>query len=230
MKAEADAFRGQRAEPKAKPPGIVPTAPQARLDRERDRVASPLRDEAKELGKTATPSGPPKVAEPSQEQRAKRPESGVAARPLEPSAPRPTESPAPAPERQPSALPSQSADELYSAAGRDLSRQNYDQAVSGFRTFITEHPRDARIPDARLRLADAYVVQQRYADAIREYETLVRESPGSPLIPAALYRLGQARLALGDQAGCRVLRDLADRYPAAPEAALAREALTTRCP
>jgi TolA-binding protein len=47
--------------------------------------------------------------------------------------------------------------------------------------------------------------------------------------PVALYRQGEARLALGEASGCRILRDALDRYPSAREAAAAREALAARC-
>ncbi len=111
-----------------------------------------------------------------------------------------------------------------------MARQRYDQAIDGYRAFITQHPRDRRVPDARLRLAEVYSAQQRYAEAILEYEALARQFPDSPLIPTALLRLAQARLALGDQAGCTLLRDLTNQYPESTEAAQAREVLSTRCP
>jgi TolA-binding protein len=79
-------------------------------------------------------------------------------------------------------------------------------------------------------LADAYMAQQRHREAIAEYEGLTREFPNSPIIPSALYRQAQSRLALGDRAGCQLLRGVIDHYPQAPEADLAREALSTRCP
>lgn len=127
-----------------------------------------------------------------------------------------------------SASPS-AADQLYSGALADLGRESYNRAIDSLRDFIQQNPRDVRIPDARMRLGDAYVAQQRHKEAISEYEAVVRDFPNSPLIPAALYRQAQARLALGDQAGCQTLRDLTSRYPQASEAALAREALSTRC-
>lgn len=190
------------------------------------------RERTKEAGKIGAPSEAPKVAEPSQEFHAKRPEPGLAARqPVPYAAPAPAQGQAgPAKERQATSAPATPADQLYSAALTDLGRQHYDQAIDNLRAFIQRHPRDARIPDARLRLGNAYVAQQRFEDAIPQYEVLVRDFPDSPLIPAALYRQAQARLAMGDHAGCQLLRDLTDRYPQAPEAAPAREALASRCP
>ncbi len=126
--------------------------------------------------------------------------------------------------------PTGSADELYSGARADLDRQRYDRAIEALRAFIARNPRDARVPDALLQVADAYVTRQRYAEAIPEYEALIRQFPDSPLVPAALYRQARARLALNDRAGCRLFQDVVDRYPQAPEAALAKDALSARCP
>ena len=126
--------------------------------------------------------------------------------------------------------PAGTADELYSAALTQYARQAYDQAIASFRVFVAQHPRDARVPDARFWLADSYFAQQRYADAIAEYEGLIRGYPASRRLPTALYRQAQARLALGDPSGCQSLRDVIGRFPQAREAAQAREALAARCP
>lgn len=182
------------------------------------------------MGKGAAPPEIPKGAESARELRGESPEPGVAGPRLKASAPAPAQSPAPAKEGQLSTMGTGSADELYSTALKDLARQEYDRAIDGLRSFVAQHPRDARVPDARFRLAEAYFTRQRYAEAIPEYEALTREFPDSPLVPTALLRQGQARLALGDPTGCQVLGDVAGRYPRAPEATQAREVLSTRCP
>ena len=230
--------------------------PQAALEGERDRAVSGLRDEAKPVERPMTPAGPPKGEESPRELRAKPAEPGAATGRLQRGAPPPAESgglavpsqpvpkalavppaalkareaPRPAKEAETQVLPRRSADELYINARAESARQRYDRSIEEFRAFITQHPGDARVPDARLRLADAYVAERRLAEAVQEYETLIREFPGSPLLPAALLRLGQARLDLGDRSGCQVLRDMTDQYPQAPEATPAREILSARCP
>ncbi len=228
-KAQAGTPKGERADRWAAPTDGGAPPPQASLDAEKDRAASALRDEAKELGEKAAPPEPPKAAEPPQESRPGTPESGIAGRSLRQSAPAPAQSPARAKEAEISSTPTKSADELYSAARTDMDSQRYDRAIDSLRAFMAQNPRDARIADARLRLADVYVAQRRYTEAVAEYAALAREFPDSPLIPTALYRQAQALLAAGDQAGCRMLQDAADRYPQSPEAALARETLSTRC-
>ena len=197
--ADATARGAQGVKPRADAPGqrrAERQAPPARPKAEEERAPSPLREEAKGMGKGAEPA----------------------------------QSPAPAKEGQLSTMGTGSADELYSTALKDLARQEYDRAIDGLRSFVAQHPRDARVPDARFRLAEAYFTRQRYAEAIPEYEALTREFPDSSLVPTALLRQGQARLALGDRAGCQVLGDVAGRYPRAPEATQAREVLSTRCP
>jgi TolA-binding protein len=99
---------------------------------------------------------------------------------------------------------------LYSAGLTEFARQSYDRAADAFRAFIAQNPRDTRVPDARFYLADSQFAQQRYAEAIPEYEALIRQFPDSRRVPAALVKQAQARLALGDRAGCQLLRDVAD--------------------
>jgi TolA-binding protein len=179
----------------------------------------------------AAPGGAVVPAQPSTKSLATPPSPPRASAPPAPSAPPIQAAPSSKLERERgvASTPTGTADQLYSAALADLGRQSYDRGIENLRTFIQQNPRDARLPEARLRLADAYVSLSRYSDAIPEYEALVREFPTSPLIPAALYRQAQARLALGDPGGCQALRDVADRYPQTPEAALAQDTISTRC-
>ena len=132
-------------------------------------------------------------------------------------------------DRRPSP-PSASADEFFSAGATEYARQEYEGAIQRFRAFIAAYPRDPRVPDARFLLGEAQFSRQRYAEAIPEFETVIRQFPESRRVPAALSRQGQARLALGDRTGCQLLRDVVSRYPQSPEAASAREALSSHCP
>jgi TolA-binding protein len=218
---------------RAAPATPTPSAPQPAGEPARKTEADKLRagsPEVEQAQRQARPGGsaaqPPSGTLGAQKERAASPPG----RRLQPPASAPSQPSAAAREGHLSSARTGSADELYATALEDAKNDRYDQAIEGLRAFITEHPRDTRAPEVRLRLADAYFAHQRYPEAISEYAALTREFPDSPLIPAALYRQGQARLALGDRTGCQVLRDAADRYPQAPEAALAREALTQRCP
>lgn len=212
----------------------------------------PAPGEAKELGKAAVQVEGARPAPPMPGARAKELEPGVAgpgesppapgesrfmvspspAPPAAPglAAPAPLRTQAPAPDARIISAHAGSADELYSTGLTEFARQSYDLAADAFRAFLAQNPRDARVPDARFWLAESYFGQRRYAEAIAEYETLLRLSPDSRRIPATLLKQGQARLALGDRAGCRLLQDVAGRFPSTREAAQAREALATLCP
>ena len=212
--------------------------PEARLEKEGEAGISVRRDEARKLETAPAP----KAEEAPQESRAQAKERAVVPRRVLPpvpalsapaaqapalqSAPMPTR----AKESQASSIPLGSADELYSNAVTDLNRQSYDRAIDNLRAFIRQHPKDSRVPDARMRLGDAYVEQQRFREAIPEYEALASEYPDSSLIPSALLQQAQARLALGDQTGCPLLKELVSRHPQASEAAVARQTLSSRCP
>jgi tol-pal system protein YbgF len=219
----------------------------------KDRSPSAHDEEVKEAGTTTMPAESAKTEESSREYRAKTAEPGVTPQTLQQVAPsrtepggaeapaqtspRPLATPPSAPrpdaaqtkEAQSSVLPGRSAEALYATGVRDLADGKYERSIDVFRAFLAQYPQDARVPDARLRLGEAYFGQGRYAEALQEYEAVVRQFPSSSLVPTALYLQAQARLAQGDQSGCQLLRDLSDRYPQALEAASSRQILSTRC-
>ncbi len=122
------------------------------------------------------------------------------------------------------------ADRLFSSAATDFAAQKYDGAIENFRTFLQEHPKDRRAPDARFFLAEAYRAQHQYAEASAEYDAFLGQYPDHRRAPDALYRLGETRLAQGDAKGCEILREALSRYPDAREGASVRETLSARCP
>jgi len=227
-------------------PQAQPVAPEQAIRRDLRPPAS-LRDEAKPPGKSAVPAegeGAGRVGAKSNAEEGEPSGGDKKVQPPQPAAPTPAgsrlraaplpparqEETARAKEGQVATAPAVSADELYSAGLTQYARQGYDEAVASFRAFATQHPRDARVPDARFWLADSYFAQQRYAEAIPEYEAVIGQYPASRRVPTAMLKQAQARLALGDRAGCQSLRDLIGRFPQAREAAQAREALAARCP
>jgi len=210
----------------------------ARKDADRGPSAeAPKAEESSRLfhAESAEPGGAPRVLR----QAAPAPaEPGGAAAPVPAapnslaaplSAPGPGAAPAPAEETQTSSLQGRPADVLYGTGLTDLADGKYERSIDNLRAFLAQYPQDARVPDARLRLGEAYVGQGRYAEALQEYEAVVQQFPSSPLVPTALYLQAQTRLAQGDRSGCQLLRDVADLYPQAPEAASARQILAARC-
>jgi TolA-binding protein len=128
------------------------------------------------------------------------------------------------------ALARKSADALFSEAATDFVAQRYDTSIQALQAFLAQYPGDARVPDARFLLADAYRAQNRYADAGTEFEVFLRRYPGHRMTGAALYHQGEMRILAGDQAGCSILQDALSRYPDAREASSGRDMLAARCP
>ncbi len=121
-----------------------------------------------------------------------------------------------------------SADERFSGAANAFAAREYVGATEGFRTFLTEHPNDPRIAEARFYLAESLFAQERYGEAASLYAEFLKESPDHRLAVTALYRQGLSRLAAGDSSGCALLKSALDRAPRARDAAAAKEALA-RC-
>ncbi len=130
----------------------------------------------------------------------------------------------------PAPLARRPADDLYSNGVAEYAAHRYEDAIRALRAFLAERPGDARAPDARFLLADAYRAQGRYAEASAAFDAFLGEHPDHRRAPAARYRQGEIRLILGDRSGCGILHDALQRYPDAPEAASARETLAGRCP
>lgn len=248
----AEAPKATRAESQTAPMAGGALGSAAPSETQKGRGLSAQGGEAKETGKTAMPPDSAKTEESSREFRGKTLEPRVplqargqaAPAPAVPgeaaptqSSPKPLVAPplasrpsaAPTKEAESSALQDRPADMLYVTGLTDLANGKYAQSIDEFHAFLAQYPQDARVPDARLRLGEAYSGQGRYAEALREYEAIVQQFPSSHLVPTALYLQAQARLAQGDRSGCQLLRDVADRYPQAPEAASARQILSTRC-
>lgn len=235
---QAETPKATQAEPAAPPMAAVGPTPAAPQEGEKTRGAPVLRGETGDSGTAATPSQPLKAEEPPREFRAKSAEPGGAVAPgqpsarslaVPPSAPRPSAAPAPTKEAQTSAPQAKPADVLYGTGLAELADGKFDRAVESLRAFLARYPQDARVPDARLRLGEAYFGQGRYAEALQEYKAVAQQFPSSPQVPTALYLQAQARLAQGDRSGCQLLREVADLYPQAPEAASARQVLAARC-
>ncbi|MGD0266057.1 MAG: tetratricopeptide repeat protein [Candidatus Methylomirabilota bacterium] len=252
---QAETPKATQAEPAAPPMAAVPPPTQGALEAGRERGASSPPTGTSELWKTTLPSESPRGEGSSQDSRAKSAEPGIAPGPLQqyapapapsggagapaqpsakslavpPSAPRPSAALAPTKEAQTSAPQAKPADVLYGTGLTELADGKFDRAVDSFRAFLARYPQDARVPDARLRLGEAYFGQGRYAEALQEYEAVAQQFPSGPQVPTALYLQAQVRLAQGDRSGCQLLREVADLYPQAPEAASARQVLAARC-
>ncbi|HET9949205.1 MAG TPA: tetratricopeptide repeat protein [Longimicrobiales bacterium] len=115
------------------------------------------------------------------------------------------------------------AEQLWSAAREQHQRGSFTTALRAYEQFLSEHPNDARAPDARYFRADILEQQNRPEDALAAFLEIQSLHPTSPRVPDALYRAGVLQHELGDDEAARAtLQRLINTYPEHLTADLAR--------
>jgi tol-pal system protein YbgF len=116
--------------------------------------------------------------------------------------------------------------QLYDQAYLDLSRGNYDLAKGGFEEYLRLYADTELADNAQYWLGEVEYVQGNFEAAISEFRQVESKYPQGNKVPAALFKAGLCQLQLKEKREARVtFRDLIQRYPAAPEAAQARDRL-----
>jgi tol-pal system protein YbgF len=115
----------------------------------------------------------------------------------------------------------------FAAANKLLLDGDYPNAESAFADFVQRYPTDARAAEANYHLGQTLTARTATADAAGAYIAAIRGYPKTAWAPDAMLQLSRALLTLGDQPNaCKVLVDLATRYPMAPTPVQSRAATT----
>lgn len=129
--------------------------------------------------------------------------------------------------------PSATPKDEYELAYGYVLRKDYALATQAFRDFLTKHPDDAQVPDARYWLGESLFQQQRYRDAAESFLAVSTRFEKSSRAPDALLRLGQSLAALNqNEAACATLAEVGRKYPRASSAVkrgVAQEQKRVRC-
>jgi tol-pal system protein YbgF len=91
----------------------------------------------------------------------------------------------------------------YQAAFDLLKDGKYNEAIAGFRQFLTTFPTSALADNAQYWLGEAHYVNKQYTDALRDFRTVLEKYPDSRKIPDALLKIGFCNYELKDFAGAR---------------------------
>jgi tol-pal system protein YbgF len=112
----------------------------------------------------------------------------------------------------------------YQRAMSLLTQAKYDQAQTAFRSFATNHPKDAQAGDALYWAGDiSYSAKKDYTEAARSFAELLKSYPQASRAPEGMLKLGLSLVALGQKdQGCVTLAALAQKYPKASTAVLSR--------
>jgi len=102
----------------------------------------------------------------------------------------------------------------------------YEQAIKGFREFLTNCPEHDNVESAYYWIGECHWSLEKYADAIIDLEYLINEFKGSPNIGRALYKLARSKQELDQTDEAKALfQRLIDDYPGGLEAEQAKERL-----
>ena len=91
----------------------------------------------------------------------------------------------------------------YQAAFDLLKDGKYNEAISGFRQFLTTFPTSALADNAQYWLGEAHYVNKQYPDALRDFRTVLEKYPDSRKTPDALLKIGFCNYELKNWAEAR---------------------------
>ena len=118
---------------------------------------------------------------------------------------------------------------IYEQAYQDLMQDNFQLALIGFRSYLSQYPAANLSDNAQYWIAEVYYKQRQFTTAVEEFLKVVEDYPGQDKVPAAYYKLGLCFRNLHDEATARRYFELVvGEYPKANEAQLAAERLAER--
>lgn len=116
--------------------------------------------------------------------------------------------------------------QLYDAAYLDLTKGDYDLAVTGFSNYLKYFPETEQAANAQYWLGECYYAKKNYTKAAIEFHKVLENYSTGAKVPSALYKLGLSLLELKSTSQAeKYLQELVDKYPNTQEAKLAGEKL-----
>lgn len=112
-------------------------------------------------------------------------------------------------------------------AAMDLYRNGqYQEAASGFGTFIEAYPSSQQIDEVRFYEGSSLYATKRFSAAIQKLQTLISNSPNSDRAPDALMVIASSQVEMNDLASAqKTLQRITKDYPNSPAAETARNRL-----
>lgn len=123
-----------------------------------------------------------------------------------------------------STAPSGSASEqsAYQATFNLLAAKKYDQAVSGFQTYLQQYPKGQFAANAHYWLGEIYFLQNKMNLAGKEFQTILDQYPKDQKVPDAMLKLAFINDSTGKKDQARQqLKEIIKHYPGTAAAQLA---------
>ncbi|MEQ8938953.1 MAG: tol-pal system protein YbgF, partial [Gammaproteobacteria bacterium] len=114
----------------------------------------------------------------------------------------------------------------YQRAFRLLKESNYEQALTAFKQYLTDHPGSSYSDNAQYWLGETNFVMQKYDSAINEYQVLLNSYPDSQKASQAMLKIGYSYAELGNNSDAeKTLNEVKSLYPGTTAARLATDRL-----
>ena len=111
---------------------------------------------------------------------------------------------------------------IYNLAYIDLSKGNYQLAITGFSDFQKHFPQSELADNAQYCIGEAYYAQRDYQAAIAEFNKVLKNYPQSDKIAATLLKIGFSYLNLNNYTESKkYLKMVIEKYPHSEEARIA---------
>ena len=117
---------------------------------------------------------------------------------------------------------------LYDDSLAAFKEGRYEDAMGGFREFLSDYPDSDRADNAQFWIGECYMALKQYEKAILAYQDVIKKYPKGNKVPNALLRQAGAFSEINDKTSAKLLlKKIIERYPRSDEAQLARKKLKT---
>jgi tol-pal system protein YbgF len=115
---------------------------------------------------------------------------------------------------------------LYDAASADFTSGRYEQARTGFQSYVTQFATTELAGNAQYWIGETYYQQKQYPEALSAYRKVLDQYPHNIKVPAALLKQGMTQVLLGQKSDARdSFKKLVRDYPGTEQDAEARRQL-----
>ena len=119
-----------------------------------------------------------------------------------------------------------SPSEAYGLAYNDFLKGNYDLALIGFQSFLSQYENTSLGPNAQYWVGESYNGKKEFRKAIEAFQLVVEKYPDSNKVPGSLLKTGYSYIQLADMVRAEeYLKKVVEDHPFSDEAALAKNRL-----
>jgi len=116
--------------------------------------------------------------------------------------------------------------QAYNAAFELIQARQYEQAASGFESFLANYPDSGLADNAQYWLAETHYVRRQFSEALPAFQKVIDSYPRSAKLPDALLKVGYCNYELKQfDAAREALQQVTRLYPDTTAARLAEQRL-----